>query len=151
MVRRRFNAIGAGLTLASTATPWYMASSCGQFLAFWLFNLPQPQWLVLVSLIAGGILSLFSRYGGLLTMGTSLFFAATFTTGQLSLTHVSPPGIVTTPCPTDFYGTNGPTALHELGVWIALAGGILTVALGKSWTLVPGISFRQSSTDIVRH
>jgi uncharacterized membrane protein YccC len=150
MEHRRFNALGAGLTLASAAVPWYIAYFCQSLLAYWLFNLPQPPWLVLTAVIAGGVLSLFSRYGGLLTIVASLFFAATFTTGQLSQLQLPPTWLITTPCTSsNLYGVHEPTALHTIGDWIALAGGVLTVALGASWTAPFHFMTRHSPTGIV--
>ncbi len=151
MEHSRYNVIGSGLTLASLAVPWYMTFFCQLFLAFWLFDLPWPTWLVLIPVAAGGILSLFSRYGGVVTIASSLVFAATFTTGQPSGYFVVPPSaannFVCQPG-SSFYQVGEPLWPHVIGFWVALAGGILTLALGTSWTMPFDFMLRHSRTIV---
>jgi hypothetical protein len=124
-----------------------MTYFCQFFLAFWLFDMPEPPLLVLIAVIAGGMISLFSRYGGIITIIASLFFAATFTTGQLfQFSIASPSTTASLACrPTaQVYQVDEPIISHIVGFWVALAGGILTVVLGVSWRLPQGFRLRQS-------
>ncbi len=124
-----------------------MAYFCQFFLAFWIFDLPQPPLLVLMGVIGGGIVSLFSRYGGIITIIASLSFAASFTTGQLFQFSVASPStassFVCRPIAT-VYQVDEPVIAHIVGFWVAMAGGILTVVMGVSWTVPQGFKWRQS-------
>jgi hypothetical protein len=68
--------------------------------------------------VAGGIISLMSRYGGLLTMAGVWLFVA------------SPPGLVFPGAPDNFVITSS----FDTGLWLAWAGATASL-LGRSWTL----------------
>ena len=135
--RRIFNLLGGGLALTSVAMPWYMVWFCGVLASSWLFQLHDNaySWLILSLVVGGGILSLFSRYGGPVTLLGSLAFALTFSTDQVfyTITGVSPAGPLGKEClGSSFYGPSQLPALHLVGLWFAISGGVVSL-MGKTW------------------
>lgn len=122
-----FNLSGGGLALISAAIPWYFAQFCGSLIAVWLFQLPVLSWLILSIVLGGGVLSILTRYGGILSLAGSFVFALTFSTSQLFTVNIGvSPTTALPPCSSGFYGVS-------LGFWAAILGGALSL-MGKSWT-----------------
>lgn len=127
----RFNLIGGGIALSSIVLPWYVAEFCGP-VVYWIYGLPQITWLVLPVVAIGAVFSLFSRYGGIITIAGSLLFIQIF---QLPFYITTVPSLyVAQPCPGGIHGLSQPTYFDSFGFWFALAGGALSL-LGISWNL----------------
>lgn len=115
------NLAGSALTIASIFLPWIRFSTGETWSAVRAADASVAVYLV----VAGGIISLMSRYGGLLTMAGVWLFVA------------SPPGRF-------LFVAEGVviTSSFETGLWLAWASATASL-LGSSWTLP--FTFRSSS------
>ncbi len=113
MVRRVLNLVGGLITMASLALPWAVIGGSTTVSVF------QPNsfvWFVPWMILAGGIASMVSRYGGLVTIAALVAYA------------VSPP--------IYFVSTVGSatTGAYGIGFWLAVVGAGSSI-IGTSWSL----------------
>ncbi len=121
--KRSTNIVSWALIMASTFMPWIRYNTGPTLSAIQATDASfAPNASLAVSLVVtGGIISLLSRYGGLLTMAGVWLFVA------------SPPERFL------FVASNVViTSSFEIGVWLAWAGATLSL-LGSSWTLPFGL------------
>ena len=113
MVRRVLNLAGGLITMASLALPWAVIGGSTTVSVF------QPNsfvWFVPWMVLAGGVASMVSRYGGLVTIAALAAYA------------FSPP--------IYFVSTVGSatTGAYGIGFWLAVVGAGSSI-IGTSWTL----------------
>ena len=121
--KRLANLVSTALTMASIFMPWIRYNIGPPISAIQTTDASfAPNASLAVSLVvAGGVISLLSRYGGLLTMAGVWLFVA------------SPPEQFL------FVASNVViTSSFEIGVWLAWTGATISL-LGSSWTLPFGL------------
>jgi hypothetical protein len=106
------NLASSALTIASTFLPWIRYNTGYTLSAVQA----QDAWMAISLVVAGGIISLLSRYGGLLTMTGVWIFVASPPSLHLFVAE----GVVI-------------TSSFETGVWLAWAGATISL-LGSAWT-----------------
>ena len=137
-----FNLLGGGIPLIPAGLLWYVAVDCGLFgpvarlipgyVADWLSSM---LWVLPVMLLAGGILSFLSRYGGIVTIGT-LVYTLLFPTPGLA-NYGLPANSPNIACGLPQLFVTGPLILSLyflVTFWVPLAGGMISL-LGRSWSL----------------
>lgn len=116
-VRQLFNIIGGILTLTSTVLPWRMLNEIPHSV-FEVWSLGIGLALIVPFLVLfGGGFSVFSRYGGAITVAGAIAYVAAL--------------------PAEFglgYNSTPPTSSSGAGFWIVWAGAIISL-MGKSWNL----------------
>ena len=118
------NLIGAALTLISLNLPWFSYNTGRSFSPLGFLDVG-----LVFLLAAGGILSLASKFGGI-----------------ISATGV---GIAIQYPPVHFLTTSATSFVYSIGLWVGLAGAIVSL-LGQSWTLPVALPKTNENRRIVR-